>query len=122
QTRLLLILNAMRLLLIVTLIGPLLLAFGVIGAAVATIVAQAVTKGVALAMMTRLMRTGWAGVLPWRTLGAILAAAAGAALAAVLVKSQLDVSTLPLLGTTAIVYVTTYIALLLRFGLVTTGE
>lgn len=122
ETRFLLLLNTIRLLLILVLIGPFLRAFGLLGAALVTIFATAVTKGVALSRMKGLLRIGLPEVLPWRKLGAITAVTAGAMVPAVILKSYLELSPLPLLGTVTVVYAVTYVGLLLGFGLVTDGE
>lgn len=122
DTRFLLLLNAIRLLLILALITPLLLEFGLVGAAVATILSMAVTKGIALVRMRRLLQVGVSDLLPWRSLGATAAAAAGAMVPALVLKSQLVLATLPLLVVTMGVYAATYLALLFPFGVLTGVE
>ncbi len=122
DTRCLLLLNMVRLTLITGLIAPFLTAFQLSGAALVTILATAVTKGLALARMKRLMRVGVAELLPWRALGAILAAATAAGVPALLLESHLTVGPLPLLVATAGVYGATYLVLVWRLGALTDGE
>lgn len=122
DTRFLLLINAIRLLLIAASINRLLLALGLVGAAAATILATAVTKAIALARIKHLLAIGASEVLPWRSLGAILTVAAGAAVPALVLRSHLELPVLPLLGAVTAVYTGTYVVLLLGLGLVTDGE
>lgn len=122
QTRFLLVLNTIRLLLIVALIHWSLSTFQLLGAVIVTALATFVGKGLALARMKTLMQIGFSRLLPWRSLAAILAVAAAAGLSALLVKSELEIATLPLLLTTSLIYIATYITLLLQLGLLTEGE
>lgn len=122
DTRWLLLLNLVRLLLIVGLIKPFLAAFQLPGAALVTILVTAVTKGLALARMKTLAQVGIADLLPWRALGAILAAAIAASVPALLLKSALTVGPLPLLVVTSAVYGATYLAIVWRLRMLTEGE
>lgn len=122
QTRFLLVLNTIRLLLIVALINWSLSAFQLLGAVLVTILATFVGKGLALARMKALMQISFSQLLPWRSLVAILAVAAAAGLPALLVKSELEIPTLTLLLTTSLIYTATYVALLFQLGLLTEGE
>ena len=70
QTRLLVVLNAVRLALIAGLIGWFMSTFGLIGAVLVTLVATSLVKAVAVVRIARLMNVGVADVLPWRRLGA----------------------------------------------------
>jgi O-antigen/teichoic acid export membrane protein len=122
DTRFLLLLNVIRLLLILTLIAPFVLAFGLVGAALATVLVTVVTKAVALAKVRQLMGVDRADLLPWRSLGAVVAAAAAAMAPALILKSQLDLPIPLLLIVTVAVYGATYLALLVRLGILTDGE
>jgi O-antigen/teichoic acid export membrane protein len=122
DTRCLLLLNVIRLLLVAGLITAFLAAFNLPGAALVTILATAVTKGLALARMKTLLRVGVSELLPWRTLGATLAAASAACVPALLLKSQLTAGPLPVLVATAAVYGGTYCALVWTLGVLTPGE
>jgi O-antigen/teichoic acid export membrane protein len=70
QTRILVVLNAVRLALIAGLIGWFMSTFGLIGAVLVTLVATSLVKAVAVVRIARLMNVGVADVLPWRRLGA----------------------------------------------------
>jgi O-antigen/teichoic acid export membrane protein len=122
DTRFLLLLSTVRLLLVLALIVPCLLEFGLVGAALATVLATAVTKGIALGRVKRLLQADVASVLPWGSLGAVAAAAGGAAVAALIVKSQLDLAAPLVLVATIGVYAATYLALVFRLGLLTESE
>ena len=70
QTRILVVLNAVRLALIAGLIGWFMSTFGLIGAVLVTLVATSLVKAVAVVRIARLLNVGVADVLPWRRLGA----------------------------------------------------
>jgi O-antigen/teichoic acid export membrane protein len=80
DTRFLLGLNVLRLALVIALIGWCLDRFGLAGAALAMLVATAVTRALAIGRIARLLGAGLRTVLPWRS----LATAAACALVAVL--------------------------------------
>jgi O-antigen/teichoic acid export membrane protein len=122
DTRFLLALAAVRLTVNGALLAWFLGAFHLPGAALATILAVATAKLIALARIRRLMGTGWAQLLPWRSLGGIAAAAAAAALPALILKARLGIAPLPLLVGTGLVYAATLAGLFLRFGLLTDNE
>jgi hypothetical protein len=122
DTGTLLLLNVVRLALVVALIHPFLTAFHLPGAALVTVLATAVSKGLALGRMKRLMRVGAADLLPWRALGAILAAAVAAGGPALLVRGELAAGPLPVLAATAAVYTAGYVGLLWGLGVLTAGE
>jgi hypothetical protein len=70
QTRVLVVLNAVRLALIAGLIGWFMSTFGLIGAVLVTLVATSLVKAAAVVRIARLMNVGVADVLPWRRLAA----------------------------------------------------
>ena len=89
ETRLLLWLNLMRLGIIAGLIQLSLARFSLIGPVLVILLATFAFKAGALIRMKRLFRTGAAGLLPWRSLAAILGCSAAAAVVAMVVKSRL---------------------------------
>jgi hypothetical protein len=81
-----------------------------------------VFKVAALARMKTLLQISTAQLLPWRSLAALLCAAGASAAAALAVKSQIHVSTAPLLLATAAAYALTYAVLIWRFNLLQEDE
>jgi len=122
QNRFLLMLNLIRVLLIAVFIHWFLSDMKLIGAVLITVLATAVGKGLGLARMRGLWQVGLAKVLPWSTLGTIGTVATAAVLPALLVKWGLEVSTLPLLVATGLVYVASYLAMAFGFELVPRSE
>lgn len=122
QTRFLFSLYTVRLLLVVGLIGWFLSAFGLPGAALITVFAAFVAKGLSLVRMKVLMDTRLSRILPWKDLGAIFVVAFAAGLAALMVKSQLAIPTLPLLFVTAVVYCVSYLTVSLWFNVINKEE
>ena len=80
RTRFLLVMNVVRLVVIVGLVGSLISGFGIIGAVLATLVGTVVVKMMAMVQIARVMRVGLSEVLPWRRL-AVTALNAGLPLA-----------------------------------------
>jgi hypothetical protein len=72
--------------------------------------------------MKRLLGIGAVDLLPWRSLGAVLAAAACGALVVLGVKSQIHVSPLPLILATGVAFAATYCGLVWRFDLLNESE
>jgi len=72
--------------------------------------------------MKTLLEISTASLLPWRSLAALLCTVAGAAAASLVVKSQIHVSTVPLLMATAAAFALTYAALVWRFDLLQEDE
>jgi O-antigen/teichoic acid export membrane protein len=122
QTRFLLALNLMRLAIIAGLIKWSLGEFHLLGAVLVTVLATLLFKAGALIKMTRLLGVGAVNLLPWRSLGALLAAAGCGALAATAVKSMIHVSPLPLILATGVAYAVTYVGLVWRFDLLNESE
>lgn len=122
ETRFLLVMNLIRLLLIAVLIHGFLSAFQLSGAVLVTLLATVIAKGLALVRIGSLMRLGFTQLLPWRSLAGILSAASAAYLLTSMVKSELAVPVLPLLFVTGLVYTATYLIGVFRFGLLNDGE
>ncbi|MBI4609208.1 MAG: oligosaccharide flippase family protein [Candidatus Rokubacteria bacterium] len=117
ETRFLFGVSTLRLVLITGLIGGFLSAFHMLGAVLVTVLAMVVGKVLALARIKRLLGVGVAEFLPWRSLAAIVAVAAAAGAVALGVKSQMELSTLPVLVTTSLVYAASYAGLSWWLGL-----
>ncbi|HEV3215247.1 MAG TPA: lipopolysaccharide biosynthesis protein [Vicinamibacterales bacterium] len=122
ETRFLLFLNAIRLVIVVSLIHWSIATFHLAGAVFVTLAATAVTKALGLARIARLMKVGPAALVPWRSGGGIVLAAAVAAVAARIVMLGLRWSPLPLLALAGGVYASVYIVLVWRCGLLTERE
>src|SRR5262249_13658778 len=122
DTRFLLRLSGVRLLLNVALMSWFIGAFGLRGAVLVSVLSIAVTKALALPRVARHLGVGLAGVLPWRSLGGIALAAAAAAAAARAFEGRLELAPFPALAVTGVVFGAAYVALLLRFGLVRSDE
>jgi O-antigen/teichoic acid export membrane protein len=122
QTWFLLALNVMRLVMIAGLIKWSLSEFHLVGPVLVIVLATLVFKAAALARMKTLLQIGTANLLPWRSLAALLCTVAVAAAVALAVKSQIHVSTVPLLLATAAAYALTYAALVWRFDLLQEDE
>jgi hypothetical protein len=122
QTRFLLVLNLMRLAIIAGLIHWSLVEFHLLGAALVTVLATLLFKAGALIRMKRLLGVGAADLLPWRSLGALLAAAVCGVVVVLAVKSQLHVAPLPAILITGSAYAATYIGIVWRFNLLNESE
>jgi len=122
QTRFLLLLNVVRLLVIVALIHWFLSALQLVGAVLVTVLALAIGKGLGLLRMRHFWQVGLADLLPWRDLLGIGAVALLAGLAAVPVSSSLDVGALPRLVTVGLIYTASYLGMAFGFGLVRESE
>ena len=117
ETRAVAILYAIQLALVAGLVPAFMAAFGIIGATAATAFTGGVIgKGLALVLVRRRMGVTLAGLLPWRDLGEISAAAAAAALAALAVKARLTAAPLPVLAATSCIYGATYCAIMMARG------
>ena len=121
DTRAIPVLYAIQLLVLAALIPPLMSAFGLVGAVLATGIGTGVGKSLTLFRAKRLMGATLAELLPWRSLGEILGAACAAALVALAVKTHLATGGLSLLVMISAVYATTYIGILAMRGLVSPG-
>ena len=122
QTRFLLALNLMRLAIIAGLIHWSLGEFHLLGAGLVTVLATLLFKAGALIRMKRLLEVGAANLLPWRSLGALLAAAVCGALVVLAVKSQVHVAPFPLILMTGAAYAATYAGLVWHFELLNESE
>jgi O-antigen/teichoic acid export membrane protein len=122
QTRFLLVLNLMRLAIVAGLIQWCLGEFRLLGAVLVVVLATVCFKAGALIRMKKLLGIGAVNLLPWRSLGALLAAAACGAAVVLAIKSQLHVSPLPSILVTGAAYALTYGGLVWRFDLLNESE
>ena len=122
ETRLLVALNMLRLALVLGLISWMLTTWHLVGAIAVTVFATAVMKFLGVLRIRSLMGVSLAAVLPWRSLGAILAVAGGAAWAAVGVQSLMDAPLPVELIVVGAVYTAVYLALLYGGGVLTEEE
>lgn len=122
QTRFLLALNVMRLVIIAGLLKWSLSAFGLLGPALAIVLATLAFKAAALIRMKKLLEISASQLLPWGSMAALLAASAGAGIAAWAVKSQMHAAAVPLLFSMGMAFTITYAASVWHFGLLNSGE
>jgi len=122
QTRLLLGLYLVRLAMIAGLIRWSLAEFHLVGAAMATVLATLIFKAGALIRMKTLLGTRAVDLLPWRSLGSLLAAALCGAIVALAVKSQMRASPLLTILVSGSAHALTYAGLVWRFNLLNDSE
>ena len=114
QTRYLLGLNLLRLLIVVLSITWCLDRFGLPGAVLATLASMAATRALAIARIARLTGATAATVLPWKALGAIATCALAAAVPALGLARGVALPPLAALAAAAAIYSVVYGALCLR--------
>lgn len=122
QIRFLMWLSLAKLALMVLTIGWLLDTFGLPGAVLAVFLTTAVTKLIALIRIKTAMQCRVSEFLPWRDLVGVVAIAAIAAVPVLALKSWLTISGLPLLLVSGLLYATTCLVLLWRYGLLSAEE
>jgi len=122
ETRYLLLMHVAGLLTVVTSVGWLLSTLGLPGAVLATLLATAVAKGLGLLRVKRLLEVSTRQLLPWRSLASIGTAAGSAALVALAVNTQLEMTGPGLLLVTPLIYGGTYLAILLGTDTLTEAE
>jgi O-antigen/teichoic acid export membrane protein len=122
DTRFLLVLNAIRLGLVALLVQWSMVRFGLAGAVLVTLFATATTKALGLARIARLMQMPAVALVPWRDIGIIALVTAPAALLAGLVIFELTVPLAARLVMASALYVSVYVAVLWRSGVLTEAE
>ena len=122
QTRFLLWINLVRLAITAALLQWSISTLHLLGAALVCVLATAAFKVAALARMRNLLDVPASRLLPWGKLGALTAATAAGAGAAVALRSVLATPAVPLLLATSTALVSTYAALVWRFDLLAAGE
>ncbi len=122
QTRLILILNLVRLAIIAGLLKWSLGAFQLVGPALVIALAMAVFKAAALIRIRELLEVKMRDLLPWGRLGGLVLAAAGAAGATWVIKSHLALPGLAVIATACAVYAATFGVLVWNFRLLSDAE
>jgi O-antigen/teichoic acid export membrane protein len=116
QNKYLILQNCLRLALIALLIPWFLQHYGLIGAVLVTILANACAKVFALSRISTLLELDFANLLPWKSLASILALATLAALPVELLNITLSLPHFFHLAVCGTIYVICYYALLLWCG------
>lgn len=122
QTRFLLALRVLALVILVLLIGVFIRIFGLLGAVFISALAGLVTKGVGLLRSGRLLNAPMSRLLPWRSLAMLAAVAAFSALPGLILKSQVRLTDIQFLISSSLSFAALYAALLSRFDLLTREE
>lgn len=122
ETRLILILNLVRLAIVAGLLKWSFSTFNLLGPALVVVFAMLVFKMAALVRIKTLLGVSAGSLLPWRNLAVLTGIAAAAAGAALILKSQLHVSAIELLFTVSIVYAAVYLVLVWKFNLLASHE
>ena len=122
ETRFMLLVGVVKLLIIATLIGAFIGAFGLPGAVLVSLAATLAMKAAVLARMRRLLGVGLGRLVPWRDLAGIGFASAAAALPAFIVKAAVEGPVLARLALTGLAGSATYLAIVFPSGLLDEGE
>jgi O-antigen/teichoic acid export membrane protein len=122
DTRFLIVLNVIRLLVLALAINLFLSRFGLLGAVLVTLLATLAAKVVALGRIKAILRCRIARLLPWGSLASTLAISAAAALPCLLLEPALALPTLPALLILGAVYAAAYAGLVWCFGPLSEGE
>jgi O-antigen/teichoic acid export membrane protein len=116
QNKYLILQNCLRLVLIVLLIPWFLQHYGLVGAVLVTILANACAKVFALTRVRTLLELDFTNLLPWKSLASILALSTLAAVPVELLRATLDLPAFFQLAVCGTAYVVSYYALLLWLG------
>jgi O-antigen/teichoic acid export membrane protein len=122
QTRFLLFINVVQLLIIGGLTAWFIRRFGLYGGALVTILSLVVARILTLSRLRSCMDVDIVRLLPWRSLASIGSVSLGAALAPLAIYRAFPMHPLAFLTIATVAYGSTYVLLLLRFGLLTIGE
>jgi hypothetical protein len=117
-----LIMNLVRLLAIVALMTWFFSHFNLMGPVILTVGGILLAKAMSIARIKTLLRTSYGQVLPWKTLGSVLCVAVLSAVPCVLLNSGLAVHALVLLPISGMLYLCTFIVLVVGFGLLEDAE
>jgi O-antigen/teichoic acid export membrane protein len=109
DTRALLLLGTIRVVLIAVSVNWFLGRFGLIGAVLVTLLASVAAKGFGLARVKRHLNATLPELMPWSGLVAALVAASAAGILAWTVKAGLDLAPWPLMLATSLVYAVAYL-------------
>ncbi len=116
QNRFLILLSSIKLVMVALTIQWFLVRFDLMGAVLVTLVVAFIAKLIALGRVMYLMETRLADFLPWRSLGLIFGITLTSTLLAMLIKSMLDFTGLPLLLVTGMVYTSIFSGLIVMLG------
>jgi O-antigen/teichoic acid export membrane protein len=122
QTRFLLILNIVSLVLIAAGIRWFLFRFGLMGAVSITVLIAALSKSLALARVRSVLRVSMRQLLPWKSLLLILVMAATACVPTAAFTRQLSLPVIAILLTSAVVYSSVFLILIFVSGALTEHE
>jgi len=122
QTRFLLILNIISLVLIAVGIRWFLFRFGLMGAVSITVLIAAFSKGLALLKVKSLLRVSLGELLPWRSLSLVVTAAAAACVPTIALTSQLRLPVVAILLISGAVYSSIFLTLIFISGALTENE
>jgi O-antigen/teichoic acid export membrane protein len=122
QTRLILVLNLMRLAIIGGLIQWSLSALHLLGPVLVIVLATLAFKVAALARMRTLLQVPLRELLPWKSLAGLASASIGAGAVAFVVKSQLTAGLLVVLAAASVAYILTYVLWVWTFRLLQESE
>jgi O-antigen/teichoic acid export membrane protein len=122
QTRFLVVINIVRLIAIVAVMGWFLRSFDLVGAVLITLIGMFVAKMLAIVRMSQLMETRLINIVPWRNVGGILLASMIAALPVIAIDAQLRLPPLYLLPINGMVYLLSYSFLIVVFRILTVSE
>jgi O-antigen/teichoic acid export membrane protein len=122
QIRYMFVTNVARLIMLVVSMGWFLSRFGLMGAVMITLAGTLLSKIMALMRIRRVLQTSYVELLPWKSLGATLIAAMGAATPSLIVNASFNFPTLLLLPISGMIYAASYAALLLILGVPTKDE
>ena len=122
QTRFLLILNIVSLILIAVGIRWFLFRFGLMGAVSITVLIAALSKSLALARVRSVLRVSMRQLLPWKSLLLILVVAATACVPTAAFTRQLSLPVIAILLTSAVVYSSVFLTLIFISGALTEDE
>jgi O-antigen/teichoic acid export membrane protein len=122
QTRFLLYMNGVKLLLTVALISWFIAWLGVWGAALVTVIVSFIAKILSLARFKHVAEIPFARLLPWKSLAVNAMVVTVAATVAMVIKTELNAPALLILFVTGGCFSVIYIALALTMGVITTEE
>jgi O-antigen/teichoic acid export membrane protein len=122
QTRFLLILNLISLLLIAFSIRWFLSRFDLIGAVMVTVLTAALAKGLALLRVKTLFRVTVRELLPWKGLTLIVAAAVAACVPTLLLTNQMRLPVIAILPISGVIYSIVFLTLIFISGALTENE
>jgi len=122
ETRFILLRNGVRALLVMLLVYPFMSTLGLPGAVLVTVLGGFAGKALDLARLRALLGVEFRDLMQWRTLAEIMGSAMAAGLVAGAVTALIGLPPPLALSVGGILYAATYLALLLRFGVLTESE